>query len=315
MDNVFGSNRKPSNTAFAQQKLKAWQPILTPVPVIVSFLVIGIAFIPIAVLLLEASNSVSEYVSKDYSGCSPIGIGPNATLGQCFVSFPGLNMQPPIYIYYQLENYYQNHRRYVKSRNDDQLQGTVVTDYTQLQDCEPFASTQQDNSNPATFYFPCGLIARSLFNDTYDVRDSAGNLVPLTSDGIAWASDLADKYNNPPVGSPGVRVIPDLKNPDFVVWMRTAALPTFRKLWRIVNVPLQGDYNVTVHNNYPVASFGGTKRIVFTTMSWIGGKNPFLGYAYLAVGILCIVLAIIFAIKHRVSGRQPGDTSYLEWAR
>jgi hypothetical protein len=32
-------------------------------------------------------------------------------------------MEPPIYVYYQLKNFYQNHRRYVKSRSDDQLRG------------------------------------------------------------------------------------------------------------------------------------------------------------------------------------------------
>lgn len=62
-------------------------------------------------------------------------------------------------------------------------------------------------------------------------------------------------------------------------------------------------------------SFGGHKKIVITTMSWMGGRNDFLGWAYLTVGLLCIVLATIFFIKHRVSGRQPGDTSFLEWAR
>lgn len=30
-------------------------------------------------------------------------------------------IDPPIYIYYELTNYFQNHRRYVKSRNDEQL--------------------------------------------------------------------------------------------------------------------------------------------------------------------------------------------------
>ena len=47
-----------AETAFKQQQLPAWQPILTLFPVIVSFLVIGIAFIPIGVALLFASTLV-----------------------------------------------------------------------------------------------------------------------------------------------------------------------------------------------------------------------------------------------------------------
>jgi len=226
-----------------------------------------------------------------------------------------LDMTPPIFIYYQLENFYQNHRRYVKSRSDDQLRGIVVSDYTAIRDCEPYASLD-GSPDPSQFFLPCGLIARSQFNDTFQLLEPSGNPVSLSKDNIAWASDLQDKFNNPPANAPGIRVVPDFKDPDFVVWMRTAALPTFRKLWRIVSTPLKGDnYSLVIENNYPVESFGGHKRIVLTTMSWMGGRNPFLGYAYLVVGLVCIVLAIVFAVKHRISGRQPGDTSYLEWGR
>ena len=32
-------------------------------------------------------------------------------------------MKAPVYMYYKLRNFYQNHRRYVKSRSDSQLKG------------------------------------------------------------------------------------------------------------------------------------------------------------------------------------------------
>lgn len=81
--------------------------------------------------------------------------------------------------------------------------------------------------------------------------------VPLNRTGIAWETDKSIKFKNP--------TGPDLKkaferyakpmawkvnvweldledphnngfeNEDFIVWMRTAALPTFRKLYRKVN--------------------------------------------------------------------------------
>lgn len=46
------------DTAFKQQRLRAWQPILTPKTVLPTFFVIGIIFAPIGGLLLWASNSV-----------------------------------------------------------------------------------------------------------------------------------------------------------------------------------------------------------------------------------------------------------------
>ena len=55
-----------------------------------------------------------------------------------------------------LDTYYQNHRRYVKSRDYDQLLGR--TDHYLTGDCEPFRYHQ-------TFsYAPCGAVANSLFN-------------------------------------------------------------------------------------------------------------------------------------------------------
>jgi len=299
-------SKKPENSAFKQQKLKAWQPILTPKPVIFSFIVIGVIFIPVGYVLLDASESVIEVSSVDYvSYCG--------NSSKCSLYFYGLDMPAPVYFYYKLENYYQNHRRYVKSRNDDQLRGVVVTSSSDLSDCDPYMSLG-GSSAPADFYLPCGLIAKSLFNDTYVLKNINGTTIPVSTDGVAWSSDLEDKYNNPPKGSVGIRTIANFKDVDFIVWMRSAALPTFRKLWRIINQDLKGDYVVEVSNNYPVESFGGKKYVVLSTASWLGGKNPFLGYAYIVVGSICIFLGLIFAAKHLINGRRQGDTSYLEWA-
>jgi hypothetical protein len=64
-----------------------------------------------------------------------------------------------VYVYYQLENFYQNHRRYVKSRSSDQLQGTSGISNNDLKsDCDPLYQ------NGSLTLSPCGLIANSLFN-------------------------------------------------------------------------------------------------------------------------------------------------------
>lgn len=50
----------------------------------------------------------------------------------------------------------------------------------------------------------------------------------------------------------------------FIVWMRVAALPNFRKLWGKINVDLKkGDViTVNVQNLYNTYSFGGQKKLV-----------------------------------------------------
>eukprot|EP01125_Pyxidicula_operculata_P001392 TRINITY_DN11284_c0_g1_i1.p1 TRINITY_DN11284_c0_g1~~TRINITY_DN11284_c0_g1_i1.p1 ORF type:complete len:307 (-),score=46.65 TRINITY_DN11284_c0_g1_i1:111-1031(-) len=299
--------KRPANTAFKQQKLKAWQPILTPLPVILSFIIIGVVFVPVGYVLLDASNKVVEF-EQQYDLCTP-----NVN-GECTIRFENVVAKAPVYLYYKLENFFQNHRRYVKSRNDAQLRGEVVTSLSDLADCAPFATSSSNSTSPDSFYLPCGLIARSLFNDTFRVFNSSGQPVPLSTEGVAWKSDIDSKFNNPPKDTPGIRVIPDFEDVDFVVWMRTAALPTFRKLYRVINTDLNGTYDIVVKYNYNVSSFGGHKYVVLSTTSWLGGKNPFLGIAYMVVGAVCVLLGIIFALKHYINGRKQGDTSYLEWA-
>ena len=65
-------------------------------------------------------------------------------------------------MYYALSNFYQNHRRYVKSRDDNQLLGKSGELGS---DCEPFAyvGVKPDQTPIA----PCGAIANSMFNGKY----------------------------------------------------------------------------------------------------------------------------------------------------
>ena len=54
---------------------------------------------------------------------------------------------------------------------------------------------------------------------------------------------------------------------------------------------------------YPTSRFGGTKSVVISTASILGGQNSFLGSAYIVVGTLCWALAIAFLARHMLKPR------------
>jgi hypothetical protein len=51
--------------------------------------------------------------------------------------------------------------------------------------------------------------------------------------------------------------------------------------------------------DYPVKSFAGRKQFIISTTSWMGGKNPFLGWAYIVVGIACMIAFVVFFALHK----------------
>jgi hypothetical protein len=320
------NTKRPKYSKFTQQELPACKPILTPRAVISAFLLVSVVFIPIGVASLMASRKVVEIVYRYDSLCLP-----NVTNKLAYIQNPTTNktchatlnvtkhMKSPIYVYYQLDNFYQNHRRYVKSRSDEQLRN--LKDESSTSTCKP-----EESANNKTIV-PCGLIAWSLFNDTYSFSVNKTKLT-VNKRGISWKSDREHKFgkdvfpknfqNSSIIGGAHLnKSIPLNEQEDLIVWMRTAALPTFRKLYGKIEVDLNaGDIiNVTLQNNYNTYSFNGKKKLVLSTTSWLGGKNDFLGIAYLTVGGLCFFLSLAFTIVYFVKPRQLGDPSYLSWNR
>ncbi|KAG7465741.1 hypothetical protein MATL_G00156820 [Megalops atlanticus] len=334
-------SKKPDNTAFKQQRLPAWQPILTAGTVLPAFFVIGLIFIPIGIGLFVTSNNIKEF-EIDYTGtdmsspcfnCSQNYSWNSTAPCKCSVSFSlDQPFESNVFMYYGLSNFYQNHRRYVKSRDDSQLNGDKTSLKSPSKECEPYRTNE---NKPIA---PCGAIANSLFNDTLELfyidPNGTRTEIPLTKKGIAWWTDKHVKFRNPggnnlnlttvfqgttkPVNwrKPVYELDTDPENngfinEDFIVWMRTAALPTFRKLYRIIQkksnmtptLP-RGNYTLDVTYNYPVRSFEGRKRMILSTISWMGGKNPFLGIAYITVGSVCFFLGVVLLIIHHKYGNR-----------
>jgi len=307
------ASQRPPDSDFQQQNLKAWQPLLTPAWVIGTFIFIGVLFSLIGAWILSESEKV-VVVERRYDNFT------NAKLQGFELDIPkdmGGNGEK-VYFYYKLTEFYQNHRRYVKSRNDAQLRGQNPDD---ISSCGPLAQWPPGELQ----MYPCGLIADSYFSDNFTdptlTRAGADVNFSWGDKGIAWDSDKEYKFNEGPfdpakqtkVGPSGVDLDDFYNREDFIVWMRTAGLPNFKKLRYIITTPLlKGDIlKFNIGDNF--ADFGGTKSVVLSTTSALGGKNTFLGIAYITVAAICIILAIAFALKHKIDPRTLGDMRYFNW--
>jgi hypothetical protein len=138
----------------------------------------------------------------------------------------------------------------------------------------------------------------------------------------------------------------------FQNWMRTAGLPTFTKLYGrndddkmragtyqiIIGLSMYLTHKIQCHfltkvpTDFPVQPYKGTKSVVISTVSWIGGKNSFLGWAYVGAASVFVLLAIAGTARHLIKPRcvqtairpntsdtfclrRLGDMSLLSWNR
>jgi hypothetical protein len=154
--------------------------------------------------------------------------------------------------------------------------------------CDPY-KVQQNTSEPIA---PCGAIANSLFNDTFKlyskISETSLKPISLIEKEIAWPTDKKIKFKNPENGFSKYakppnwhKMVDDLdpnnddnngyKNEHLIVWMRTAALPAFRKLWGRIDhdqidlwrtsLP-KGDYSLTIEYSKDFIAFNPNLNLI-----------------------------------------------------
>ncbi|KAL2134293.1 hypothetical protein VTI74DRAFT_550 [Chaetomium olivicolor] len=369
---------RPPNTAFRQQRMRAWQCVLTPKLIVTIFSVLAAIYLGFGAYLTYLAHTVRD-IRIDYTDCNataPNEFGPmpdkyitahfaktdssfdpykadwmkeerevqvanyTATRSFCRVRFNiPEDLKPTISFFYNLENFYQNHRRYVNSFNAKQLLGDAVDGRT-INDstCDPIT---HDPLGSGKIVYPCGLVANSIFNDTFSppvlltVPDSneSNRTYPMSTKGIAWPG-MKDLYGEtkysldqivpPPnwyerykYGYTKENPPPNLKEDEgFQNWMMLAAVPNFFKLYQKNDndVMLAGKYEVDIEFNFDTTVYKGRKAFVLTTISTMGSRNIWPGIIFLIVGGICLVLDVYFILSFFLwKPRKLGDPSYLSW--
>ncbi|XP_034142636.1 transmembrane protein 30C isoform X1 [Esox lucius] len=325
--------RRPDNSAFKQQRLPAWSPMLTANTVLPFFYGMAVVCILLGVwLLITVNNTHQHKVDYTQGSCdecfemrkdrTKADQRCNCTVGfRIHDAFKG-----DVFFYYGLINFHQNLRQYMDSRDDGQMTGRKAHLKNPSPYCKPFVADQ--NGLPIA---PCGAVANSIFNDSFTLfytgEGSPKVQVPLFRKGIAWYTDKNVKFRNPQVDNKTQTLaqvfegttrplfwqkpVYDLDprdpnnngfiNEDLIVWMREAAFPNFKKLYGVLDrtrKPFKeglpsGNYSIQIFYNFPVQYFRGGKEVILSTISWFGGQNRFLPIAYLVTGSLILLLAIL----------------------
>ena len=93
--------------------------------------------------------------------------------------------------------------------------------------------------------------------------------------------------------------IPITTDEDFIVWARTASMPDFYKLYRVIEEDLpEGDYLLDVAEHFYTTGFDGTKHFVLSTRTAIGGRNYVLGIALLVSAVATFIVMIGVIASH-----------------
>eukprot|EP00746_Dinoflagellata_sp_MGD_P018887 gnl/MRDRNA2_/MRDRNA2_143821_c0_seq1.p1 gnl/MRDRNA2_/MRDRNA2_143821_c0~~gnl/MRDRNA2_/MRDRNA2_143821_c0_seq1.p1 ORF type:complete len:409 (+),score=42.62 gnl/MRDRNA2_/MRDRNA2_143821_c0_seq1:110-1336(+) len=166
MDNRQNDHQKEKDIAFTYRKLQAWQPALSPMTTVATIMGIGALLLSLGISILVAGHGSVE-VSHDYTEDGMHHGSHNA--GWFQVTIPK-DMEPPIIVQYEIHGMSQGNQHYLKSRSEAQLRGEgepmLRPDHEELRPCHPRIS-QNDK-----VLYPCGLVARSVFTDTFVLRAS-----------------------------------------------------------------------------------------------------------------------------------------------
>ncbi len=114
---------------------------------------------------------------------------------------------------------------------------------------------------------------------------------------------------------PQISPLDGVTDEHFINWMRTAGLPSFRKLYGKIDSDFKaGDslaFDLTL--NFEVTSYGGSKSLVITNLGATGSKSTALGNSYIVIGTLSLAVGVMFALKRLIKPRPLGDIRELSW--
>jgi len=236
------------------------------------------------------------------------------------------NMTAPIYFSYELVNFWQSHRVYLMSRSDNQLEGSVLNTVV----CSP-SSTLDDKVIYPCGLLPQSVFTDRFFIDVerngFNQSLCQPSSCPRHEDDITWDDywnlfeedgtweqigtwgGLADSRFKTPNVFPSSELwtrdspflngtnlhLPYPNNSDFIVWVRTAVKPTFKKPFRVIRDYdlMEGDILYVNIFQYFDQGVKGEKHFSIETSPGFGPKSAKLGAMCLGICLFSFCVCVV----------------------
>ena len=238
-----------------RQELKNLTVETTPICSIICNIVLTILFIVITVPISKSANSFKSYTSE-YTNCTLVKPSSDSL---CQVK---INIEDDIvgnaYIFYELHDFYINHKDFVRSKdygalnNKNDNQSTIKCEGAnymyEIKDDKNYTSIggfQLLNTSNAD---PCGLFAKYHFTDTFQLLDPSGAKLFINETGIAYPEHKKVLFKNGENWEKNQWI--NIEDEHFIVWMSPEADNDFIKPWGRVEGELfkKGNYTFLIHN-------------------------------------------------------------------
>lgn len=183
-----------------QQTLRGCRPTLDHRPRMF-FLFCSLFHLACGILLITTSLSVKQYKVRYDDKCFPSDseskLGQNVT-----VEFDNPELSGNVYLYYELDGFYQTHFRFMSSFSADQMQGRYVE---KTDSCDPvslkyYSSNEKKEKegrlsrfvNTTDLPAPCGLFTTFFFTDFYWPESNG-----FSDENIIWEHEMNNLFKKP----------------------------------------------------------------------------------------------------------------------
>ncbi|CAJ1432175.1 unnamed protein product [Effrenium voratum] len=317
------SGNRPRNTAFAQQTIPSYQFLLNGRMVLCAATagacLFGLMGISALLFSLNASQLRISYDgpelmerknSWDLMGTKLV--RPCQAPQECTfeITLPA-DIQAPVQVYYSVKPFYQNYFSYMSSVVPAELQGQMASEEARAV-CPEQSRLTADGKD----IFPCGLIATSVFNDTFEIEgmeiDTESEHMPVwrhfknppeypDKAGVSWLYERYPMVTDEELG---------IKSKRFVAWMIPNFLNRANKPYGVISQPLLKGQKIKmrIKSSFPVTSVGAWKTVLLTR----GTQNYILVWVLLFSCGLCVALvALVWGVR-QFCGRENGKARDLQ---